>query len=266
MSEPIVDRVLASSRYRAVDRGIVERLVAEEVARSRNADDAVKRVKRRLHQVVGAFGARGRADAPAAVRAAWSGDLDDPRFRAACRELMGRHASTAERVDFLDGFHAAIWEHTGVPGAILDVGSGLHPIALPWMGIGAARFVATDIDGAAIGTVGAFLALVGQPHEARVADAVVEPPDDPVDVALLLKLVPTLDRQDPEAATRLLGSLRARHAVVSFPARSLGGRAKGMERAYRARVDRLVADVARVSALAEASVPSELVFVLTLDG
>lgn len=266
MSEPIVDRVLASSRYRALDRGLVERLVAEEVVRARNADDAVKRVKRRLHQVVGAFGTARRGDPLAGLRAAWSGDLRDPRFRNACRDLMARHASTAERVAFLDAFHAAIWERTGVPRAILDVGSGFHPVALPWMGIGAARYVATDIDGAAVGTVGAFLTLVGQPHEVRVADAVVEQPDDPVDIALLLKLVPTLDRQDPDAATRLLRSLRARHAVLSFPARSLGGRAKGMERAYRTRVDRLVADCAQISGVAEASVPNELVFVLTLDG
>ena len=57
-----------------------------------------------------------------------------------------------------------------------------------------------------------------------------------------------------------------RHAVVSFPKHSLGGHAKGMERTYRKRLDRLVADAGRVSAVAEASVPTELVFVLTLDG
>ncbi len=76
----------------------------------------------------------------------------------------------------------------------------------------------------------------------------------------------TLDRQVPEAAARLLATLRVRHAVVSFPKHSLGGHGRGMERTYRKRLDRLVADAGRVSEVAEASVPTELVFVLALDG
>lgn len=71
MKPDIVDRVLDAPRYRALDRALVTRLAAEELPRARNADDAVKRVKRRLHQVAGAFrppaGSRARAAAwPAA--------------------------------------------------------------------------------------------------------------------------------------------------------------------------------------------------------
>ncbi len=179
---------------------------------------------------------------------------------------MRGHASTRERVPFLDGFHARIWERTGVPARVLDVGCGVGPLSLPWMGIGTASYVATDVDRRALGVVDGFLTLVGQPHEVRVADAVTHPPTDEADVALLLKLVPTLDRQDPAAAGRLLLGLRARHAVVSFPARSLGGRARGMEATYRRRLEALVAEAGRVSEVAEASVSNELVFVLTLDG
>ena len=50
-----------SARYRDVDRVLLDRLAEEELPRSRNADDAVKRVKRRLHQAVGAFPARAPA-------------------------------------------------------------------------------------------------------------------------------------------------------------------------------------------------------------
>ena len=108
---------------------------------------------------------------------------------------------------------------------------------------------------------------MGQPHTVEARDLVETHPAQDADVGLLLKLVTTLDRQDPDASTRLLGALRVRHAVISFPKHSLGGRGKGMERTYRDRLDRLAADAGRVSAVAEASVPNELVFVLTLtDG
>ena len=264
MSGDIVERVLRSSRYRDVDRTLLVRLAEEELPRSRTADEAVKRVKRRLHQAVGAF--RGRTRAIDAIARAWNGDLTDPAFRAACADALARHASTRERAADLDRFYRDIWTHTGVPGSVMDLGCGLGPVALPWMGLPpAATYVAIDVDRRHLALVGEFLDLVGQPHRTEARDLVVDPPTEEADVALLLKLVPTLDRQDPAAAARLLRALRVRHAVVSFPNRSLGGRGKGMERTYRARLERLAADAGRVRHIAEASVPSELVFALSLD-
>jgi 16S rRNA (guanine(1405)-N(7))-methyltransferase len=262
MTGEVVERVLRSSRYRDVDPRLVERLAGEELARARSADDAVKRVKRRLHQVVGAF--RG-APTGGTLERAWRGDLADAAFRDACLSVMRTHVSTRERIGHLPAFYAAIWERTGVPQRLLDVGCGLGPLALPWMGIGSATLLASDVDDRALATVRSFLALVEQPHEVVRRDAVADPPSEPADVALLLKLVTTLDRQDPDAATRLLRGLDVRHAVVSFTTRSLGGRGRGMERTYRDRLERLVADAGRVTGVAEASVPGELVFILDLE-
>ena len=266
MTAEIVDRVLQSPRYRDVDRSLLSRLAAEELPRARSSDDAVKRVKRRLHQAVGAFRGERRVDPLGPIRAAWNGDMTDPAFRAACVSVLRTHASTRERLPHLDALYSGIWRQTGAPGRLLDIGCGLNPVSLPWMGIGHASYLATDVDQRQLDTVRGFLELVGQPGEVRATDAVVDPPADEADVALLLKLVTTLDRQDRSSASRLLDMLRVRHAVVSFPARTLGGRGKGMERTYRERLERLVADCPRVIRVVEASIPNELVFVLTLDG
>jgi 16S rRNA (guanine(1405)-N(7))-methyltransferase len=251
-----------------VDRSLLTRLAEEELRHARNADDAAKRVKRRLHQAVGAFRpAASPRDALNAIRAAWRGDLTDATFRAACDAALTAHASTRERIAALDHFYAQIWQITGTPHRILDVGCGLNPLALPWMRLAAdAHYLATDVDQRSLAVVEAFLALVGQPHEVRAADAIDATPSEAADVALLLKLIPTLDRQDREASVRLLRALNTSHAVVSFPARSLGGRGKGMERTYRSRLEELVEQTGRVRAVEEASVSNELVYVLTLDG
>ncbi|MEO7296039.1 MAG: hypothetical protein ABIZ57_07835 [Candidatus Limnocylindria bacterium] len=263
MSAEIVERVLRSSRYRDVDRSLLSRLAAEELPRARNADDAVKRVKRRLHQAVGAFRGAARADT---VAAAWSGDLADPVFRTACAEALRAHASTRERIPHLDALYDGIWSLTGMPASVMDLGCGLNPLTLPWMGLPAdATYLASDVDLRPLATVSAFLELVGQPHRVATHDVVERPPTDVADVALLLKLVTTIDRQDPDAATRLLAAVNVRHAVVSFPRQSLAGRGKGMERTYRQRLERLVSDAGRASAVDDASVPNELVFVLTLE-
>ena len=264
MRAEIVERVLRSSRYRDVDRALLARFADEELPRARNADDAVKRVKRRLHQAVGAF--RGAAG-PDALAASWTGDVGAAAFRVACAEALRTHASTRERIASLEAFYAGIWSVTGLPVTLMDLGCGLNPLTLPWMGLRPeATYLASDVDRRPLAAVASFLELVGQPHAVEVRDLVASPPAGRADVALLLKLVPTLDRQGPDAAARLVRALRVRHAVVSFPKRSLAGRGKGLERSYRDRLDRLVADAGRVSAVADASVPNELVLVLTLDG
>ncbi len=264
----ITRRVTASRRYRDLDVGMVERLAEEEVGRSRDEADAVKRVKRRLHQAVSAYRPAARDDRDLArLTAAWRGDLAASAFREACVAVLRRHASTRERLPHLDRFFARIWEVTGgAPPGLVDLGCGLGPVALPWMRLPrTARYRAVDVDGAQLALVGRFLSLVGQPHLVEAADLAAGWSTDPVEVALLLKLVPLLDRRRPGAAFDLLARLPARHAVVSFPARSLGGRGKGMERTYRARIETLVRDLGtRVTGMAEASVPDELVFVLAL--
>jgi 16S rRNA (guanine(1405)-N(7))-methyltransferase len=268
MTEPIVDRVLRSARYRDVDRALLDRLAAEELPKSRNADDAVKRVKRRLHQAVGAYRGARPADPLSAVRAAWAGDVTDPDVRAACVEVLRGHASTAERLPSLERFFAPIWALTGSPPlTLLDLGCGVGPLALPWMGLPAdATYHACDVDRRSLEVVDTFLGLVGQPHAVHALDLVADgPPPIRSDVVLLLKLVPLLDRQDRAAAARILRAVEARHAVLSFPARSLGGAGRGMAATYRARLAGLASEVG-VPEVREASVPNELVFVLTLGG
>jgi Ribosomal RNA methyltransferase (FmrO) len=132
------------------------------------------------------------------------------------------------------------------------------------MHLGDATYTAIDVDAGTLDVVRGFLEAVGQPHVSELRDLVEDATLPETDVALMLKLVTTLDRQDRDAARRLLERLPARHAVVSFAARSLGGRGSH-ERTYRDRLDRLVSESDRVHAVAEASVPNELVFVLALD-
>jgi 16S rRNA (guanine(1405)-N(7))-methyltransferase len=257
--EEIAARIAASRRYRQVDRGLVERLAAEEAPHSRNAEDAVKRVKRRLHQAVGAF--EGPKVSLEAMRAAYDGTLEAPAFRDACLAALAGHVSTAERAGHLDALGAAV-RATGAR-SLLDLGCGLGPLALPWYGLPRSAMVtAIDVDGRALATVGDFLALIGQPHDVREQDLVADAVTPPADVALLLKLVTTLDRQDPTAAERVIRGLHARRVIVSFPARSLGHR-RPLD--YRPRMDQLLGALGdRVERAEEASVPNELVFVLTL--
>lgn len=265
MIDEVVARVLASTRYRDVDRSLLGRLAAEEAPRANSVDDAAKRVKRRLHQAVGAYRGRPAASAAEELVATWSGTWDEP-MRHACRRALARHASTRERAADVERFYTDLWTATGsAPRRMLDVACGLNPLALPFMGLDLdAEYLACDADRRVLHEVESFLELVGQPHRTWACDLVSGAPDEAADVALLLKTVPILDRQDPGAAARLLGGIRAPSIVVSFPSRSLGGRG-GLERTYRRRMEALTDELGeRLTGSTEVPFANELAFVLAM--
>ena len=165
---------------------------------------------------------------------------DSAAFAVACRETLACHASTAERLGCLDEVYRSLFLITGVPASIADLACGLHPFALPWMGLPpGVRYVACDIDRRIVGALGRLFECAQQLGVAECRDLLVSPPDCEVDVVLLLKTVPCLEQQEKGATLRLLRGMRARHVVLSFPAQSLGGREKGMRRHYHRMAEEL---------------------------
>ena len=243
---PIVERVLRSARYRDVDRALLDRLAAEELPKSRNADDAVKRVKRRLHQAVGAFRGARAADPLAAVRATGRGDLADPAFRAAC---AARHAEP--RLDRASACRtssasiAPIWELTGgraanAPRPRLRARSAGPALDGPPPD---ATYHACDVDRRSLSVVDAFLDLVGQPHEVHARDLVADgpPPAGGRRAAAQARhdARPPGPRGGRAAAARARRPARGRElhdAIARRPRR-------GMEPTYRRRLDELVAEL-----------------------
>ena len=145
--EQVVAGVTSSKKYRTVCADTVRRIAEREVANQGNEKAAIKATKRRLHQVYGAFEQAVDYDALyRQMEVAYRSGSED-RIRAACRQILDLHSSTRERLPILERFYPAIFEATGRPGSILDLGCGLNPVALPWMGLSAgARYIALDID------------------------------------------------------------------------------------------------------------------------
>ena len=237
LSEPDLQAVLAavsaSRKYRDVCADTVRRIAARELARRAGVKEAVKATKRRLHQVYAAF--EQDWDSEAAYKdlaAAWARGEDERR--AACRAVLARHSSTRERLPILERFYAALWRAAGrPPSRVLDLGCGLNPLAWPWMDLApSTEYVALDIDCRRVGFVNRFLALAGLAPLARCQDVLARPPADRADVALLLKMSPSLERQEEGATLRLVQELQAPCVVVSFAVTSLTGRRKGMEEQY----------------------------------
>jgi 16S rRNA (guanine(1405)-N(7))-methyltransferase len=232
----VVAGVSSSKKYRTICPDTIRRVAARELAAAPhgNLKAAVKATKRRLHQVYGAFEQGFDLDlAYRQLQAACQAGLESD-IRAACRQILAQHSSTRERLPILDRFYPAVFAVTGRPASILDLGCGLNPLASPWMGLPAgARYVALDIDAARVEFLSRSLALFGLQPLARCQDILVQPPSDPADLALLLKMSPSLERQELGATLRMLEQIQAPWIAVSFAVKSLGGREKGMTDHYR---------------------------------
>jgi 16S rRNA (guanine(1405)-N(7))-methyltransferase len=231
--EAIVQAVSAAKKYRAVCPDMVRRIAAAELSRHGSVKTALKTTRSRLHQVYGAF-ERG-IDYKAAYRRLEIayGVGSEAAVKTACREVLGLHSSTQERLPILDEFYTQIWAVTSAPCTLLDLGCGLNPLTLPWMNLPPeGQYFALDIDARRVEFLNRYFSLSGWPPLAVWQDILCHTPKSRVDVALLLKTGPTLERQEKEGTLRLLRALKTPFVVVSFSVKSLGGREKGMAAHY----------------------------------
>jgi 16S rRNA (guanine(1405)-N(7))-methyltransferase len=233
----LVDTVRASPKYRSVSVELVRSIGARELAKRRPLKEAIKATKNRLHQVGGAYQER-RIDYAACLdllRQPARSD-DSLEWRSACRQVMGQHTSTRERLPILDQFHTTVLAHIGPIRSVVDLACGLHPLSIPWMPLtDDVEYYAYDVYEDMVDFLNAFMALRGCRGRAEVVDVTGLQAMPSVDLALLLKSLPCLEQLQSDLPLRLLESIPAAHLLISFPVHTLGGRQKGMADQYETR-------------------------------
>jgi len=240
---------------------LVARIGAAELGKGRKFKEAVKATKNKLHQVGGAY------FTAALNYDRWLTELIQApgadSLKRSCWTVMGKHASTRERLPFLKNFYSKIFSYIPPPATVLDAACGLNPLSIPWMPLTPkTRYLACDIYADMVAFVGEIMDLLPVEGQAEVCDVITSPPDAAVDLAMVLKTIPCLEQVDKNAGPRLLDGLNARYLVLSFPAKSLGGRGgKGMVDNYQARFEELV-DGRNWKILARLEFDTELVFVI----
>ena len=238
----VIEDLASSSRYRHLTSGLLARTADWAVARHARPGPALKAAKRKLHQVFGAYAVK-LDSLESHLDALETGD----GAHAGCRRILRLHHSTAERLPFMETFHATIWNHCGTPRHILDLAAGLNAFSLPFSGLDSTvSYTAIEIDRRMVDAVRRFLAFTQRPGGCLWHDILDGIPCGDADVALVLKTLPCLERQQPGAAVDLMHRLGdVPDIVVSYPVRSLGGARKNMPQTYRAQARSLAAACGR---------------------
>ena len=103
------------------------------------------------------------------------------------------------------------------------------------------NYFACDIYPQMMEFISAFFDHFSIKGEAFSCDLTQTIPPHEVDLALVFKTIPCLEQIDKNIGPRLLSQLNAKTTLVSFPVRSLSGRAKDMPRYYEDHFRKMVA-------------------------
>jgi len=237
------DRLVAelqrAAKARQVLPGFLARLCDRELSQPGRSDrEALKRAKRALHQVGGAY------LAPSMRYDRWLADLADadpgPARLARVAAILGTHTSMGERLGRLGDYYAALFDGVSEPDTILDLACGLNPLGRHLMPVTPRRYLGCDIYLDLLAFVASASELLGHPVETFPHDLLDGPPERSADLVLLLKTLPCLDQLDRSVSRQLLANLDAPTVLVTFPVRSLGGQPKGMRSFYRNRFAEVV--------------------------
>jgi 16S rRNA (guanine(1405)-N(7))-methyltransferase len=254
----LVEALRGSRKYRYVCDATLSRVARWALRRAGTPAAAPQLARRKLHQVYGAYVRPEEHRAVEKALASLPAVPSAEEVRAVCRRVLGLHASTRERLPIMDRCFVDVFAATGRPRSLLDAACGLGAFALPWMGLAPdAAYIPLDIDTRLADFGNRLLVLLGREPAARCLDLLGDETLPDADVTLLLKTVPCLDRQDDGAAAAVLGRIRSRAVVISFPLKSLGGRERGM----RAQYDRRIRELLPGGGLRALAYPGEVFYV-----
>lgn len=236
--ELIVDKILNSKKYRDIYRPTVERIVSDSIKKygSQGESRVEKESRELMHQVWGAFYSN-RPDFDKLLRKFSDLEIESEEDHSRSRVVEGLlriHTSTVERMKFIEEFYQKIFEITGIPKTIQDIGCGFTPLSIEYMKVPSnIKYKAYDIDLAEIEFLNEISKIVFPEYDLtfKPADILIDK-FEKSDVIFLLKTLPILERQKKGATEYVLDNLKCKFMVVSFPLKSLSGREVGMARFY----------------------------------
>lgn len=223
-----LDALLSAKKLRELCPDTIRRVFFECLPKYKTLKEADKATRTELHRITGAFVTPENLALAERLLDEWQPGDDETLAHA-----LALHASTKERLPLsdTDALYDRICRIIGQPETILDLACGFNPIYLASRGT---AVTGLDLHGGAVRLINRWAQSKGLPARAQTADLLSADalPDEPYDLALMMKLLPILDTQRSGAALSLIEAVPARHIAVSFPTKTLGGRGVGMEAHY----------------------------------
>lgn len=237
----LLEKVLEKPKYRSIHPGLIASLIQEEMAKQRGEKEILKSVTGKLHQVGAAYFQRKPEYEKWSRRLAkLPKDIHSSEVKTYCEEIMRSHSSTSERLPILERFFKETLAGIAPVESVLDLACGLNPLAAVCMPLASdAQYFGCDIFSDMTDFLNDFYAHMNLAGRFTTCDLTEMRFQNRAQVAFLLKTLPCLEQIDKGIGADLLESIPVEHLLISYPVRSLSGRAKGMGKTYESQFNEL---------------------------
>jgi len=240
--QQLVTEIKKKPKYARVSEDIIRRIGEQQLQKRSSMKETIKATLSKLHQIGGAF-LEHQPDFNE-----WSNELKDlpsdphvPETQEFCLKKMKEHASTNERLPYLTDFYQTCLKPISPVQSILDLGCGIHPLAIPWMPLSSdPMYLGMDIFEDMTDFDRRFLQHIHLRGQVLCKDFLGALPRQKFQLALALKIIPLVDQISRPLTRPWLESIPASHILLTFPKFSLGLKNKGMPDHYSERLDQLI--------------------------
>lgn len=240
--QELIALIKQKREYREIDDSFVERILDDvlkgrevESLKKKSIEDIIKQTRAKLREVYGAFLSPKYSQKEKFLNAIKN--LNDFEGH---KKVLSLHLSTRERLPFYEEIYSKIFEITGKPSSILDLGCGLNPFSLPFMHLTNLIYYAAEL----VKTDAEFLQkyfnkfnIKGKAFQMDLTRAENLPS---ADVCFMFKVIDTLEAIEWDTTAELLAKVKAKWIIASFAKKSLGGKKK-IKMEKRAWFEKLIA-------------------------
>lgn len=225
--QELITAIKGSRKYRnsGLNEETIRDLIQQETSTHASIKTLRKTVRRKLHNIIAPY--LGEPDYQALsseLNEINQASLASLAIRDFCLKVLREHASTAERIPYLEAFYQEIFQITGVPETILDLACGLNPFAFPWMNLPTSTcFYAYDILQPRVDFINRFFKKIGLVPLAQNQDILTHPPRISADLCFFFKEAHRFEKRAPGSNTSFWASLNTKWLAVSLPVENLGG-------------------------------------------
>ena len=245
-TQDILTQVKQSKKYKTLSEEVINEEIQKYLKRNphyeRYKDKKIlKDIKTELHKIYGSFQTNSKQK-----REKYLEELKiAPDNIKLTKKILLTNNSTKERLEDYEEIYQKIFEITGKPTSILDLGCGLNPLSFPFMNLEKINYYAYDIDNADIFLLNDYFfsikeKITGKAETINLStieeDEIKKLPK--TDVCFMFKLVDVLDRRDHKQSEKIISNLNSKWTVVSFSKKTLAG--KMMNFPYRGWIERML--------------------------
>jgi len=224
----IVDKVMDQKKYKNLSRDVVVTEVMEYIKKNSklmNNKQTIKGIRAQLHKSYSSFQTKKKRKAEEYLEYL----KQNINSKDIQNRLLSITVSTKERLPYYEELYQKIFQITGKPQTIIDLGCGLNPFSYPLMDLSSVNYLAYDVDNEDMKLLNDYFKLMkseGLNGKAAILDvrntkSISSIP--PSDIILLLKTIDIIDKENHKPSEELIKQLikKTKFIIVSFATKTL---------------------------------------------